>query len=308
MPNLLRPIRPALLLGALLATSLGPGCASSGRNQVDRGDLPEDFVPLPIEKSEVALLMLELDKTIKSWQQGVNENNETRRLQMESILRTETNDSFDEVVEALEAAAPGIRQTAAAALGFSGRTEAISPLSNALGDPDPKVVSNALVGLGQLADPGSPLSTISFHLRSSSNELIRNNAAFALGRILVAGAEPNSDVLEACRQGLYDSFAGVRSQCASVLGHLRDSEAVPDLSTLLVDDEDLAAKPAILALGEIARGDPRQLGEVARALADGMGRTKRTRKSWIRAELIRLSERDYENDLNAWREWAYSLP
>ena len=311
MGSLLRfPLMPHWSTIAILGLAVLSSSCASGKNARGLSEEGEtrEFVPLPMHASQVGELMLELDKTLKAWQQAVVSGNAVMTRRMELILRNETNDSFEEVVEGLESPAPALRQTAAAALGFSGREEALSPLSNALSDPDATVLANALIGMGQLADPRSPLSIIAYHLRNSEDSLVRSNAAFALGRIVSNGGGDEEVVREACRQGLYDDFAGVRSQCASVLGALRDSESVPDLASLLEDPEDLAAKPAILALGEIGRAHPRSLGETARALVDAMGNVKRGRRNWIRAELVRLSERDFEQDLSAWREWAYSLP
>ncbi|MFT5688535.1 MAG: hypothetical protein ACI8PQ_001375, partial [Planctomycetota bacterium] len=210
--------RVLTMLLVLLLPAL-TGCASNGENQnTPTGGEEEAYVPLPVRQSEVGSLMLELDKTLKAWQQAVVTNNSVMLRRMESILRNRVNDSFDMVIEGLESPAPALRQTAATALGFSGKEQALSPLASALHDPDDRVVANALVGLGQLASPLSPVSVIAYRLRTSTDQTVRSNAAFALVRIAINDGARDSDSLEACRQGLYDDFPAVRGHCASFLG------------------------------------------------------------------------------------------
>ena len=52
--------------------------------------------------------MLELDKTLKAWQQAVVTNNSVMLRRMESILRNQVNESFDVVVQGLESPAPAL--------------------------------------------------------------------------------------------------------------------------------------------------------------------------------------------------------
>ena len=54
---------------------------------------------------------------------------------------------------------------AAAALGFTRDPEVLSPLLDALEDPDPRLVGNALLGLTILEDPNTPTERIASILK-----------------------------------------------------------------------------------------------------------------------------------------------
>ena len=315
---------PALALAA---------CASSGskteetpgyqppREQLDAtGRFPEAREGQPEWYSEttadlweqpIGFYMSSLDRDMRLWNRLKLEAQEPRDIarldHMEESIRYRAQLRRDEIVEQLELGGPRPRAVAAMALGFTGDVEAQSPLLAALSDRNDDVVNNALAGIGMLAFPDTPLLEICTILRTAGSEWTRSNAAYALQRLVEAGAEADC-VVPACRQGLIDSEAGVRVQCARVLALELDTESIPRLGDLLYDDTTLVTAAAANALASIGSRSMEHKGDCARRLVDALDTVPNSRRGRIVYELVQLSGRHLGDEAADWREWAHNMP
>lgn len=76
---------------------------------------------------------------------------------LERHLSLQVEKHFAQFIHAAnDASLPRNQAIAVAALGFSGRPEALTPMLNGLASPDPAIVGNAVLGLGLLHDARTP--------------------------------------------------------------------------------------------------------------------------------------------------------
>jgi HEAT repeat protein len=267
--------------------------------------------PAPVEPDPIGFFLTEYDATLRAWSnyklggRGSEDRRTVRTLERE--LSRRARERQPELVLMVESGPPNHRSVAAAALGFTGDPEVLSPLLAALSDPEPEVVNNALLGLGLLGDPDTPLARVLFLLRKSPDAWTRNNAAFALYMLVWAGAR-SDDVAAANRGSLTDPEPGVRVQTARVAGRLADVEAIAVLGDLLHDDVALVSAAAASSLASIASQHLEEKGRVARLLVDALDRVKPSHASRIRSELSLLRGSDLGDDIEPWKEWAYRMP
>jgi HEAT repeat protein len=286
------------------------GCASTETSAENAA--AEPFVPLPDEEpATIGYLLTQLDKSFKRWSDlklTAADPKEQHALDaLERNLQKRTRERQDELIVELESGPPTNREIAAVALGFTRDPAALSPLLSALSDRDPSLVQKALLGIGILGLPETPLSQVTYLLLHDPDPWTRNNAAFAVQRISAAGArEPG--LAESVRLALGDEEPGVRAQCASTLGILEDREAVKPLGHLLHDDVNLVAAAAVTALAHLGRFQLECKGPSARLLADALDQVEAGRREQIHRGLVLLSDQDLGRDSTAWREWAYRLP
>ncbi|HED67058.1 MAG TPA: HEAT repeat domain-containing protein [Planctomycetes bacterium] len=292
------------LLFALLTTL---GCAGS-----PPAPASEPYTPVaPPDEDAIGYFLANYDKSLRVWNKlslaapNPREQRELRAL--ESSLRDRAKRRERELIDVLENGAPANREVAAVALGFTEDPAVLSPLLSSLSDPRPAVVQKALLGLGILADPATPLSEILFLLDRSPEPWTRNNAAYTIQRVLSAGGG-DPQVAVTARTGLFDDEPGVRAQCASILGLLADPKAVQDLGGLLTDDANLVAGAAAAALARIGEEHLETKGEVARLLVDALDRVDSKRRPSLLLELSRLAGRNLGDQASQWREWAYRMP
>jgi hypothetical protein len=272
----------------------------------------EPFVPPePAAEESVGFFLTKLDNQLKAWTNlkiGAESSDELRTLRsLETEIAQETARRKQDLLAELESRSPNNRSVAAIALGFTGDSGVVGPLYTALADPDPLVENNALVGLGVLASPETPLPRICHILASDEDPWTRSNAAYAMSAVVGAGGRDDC-AAPTCRDALIDEEPGVRVQAATILGMLADRAAVAGLGDLLYDEQPLVARAAAAALGAIARAEMEELGPIARRLTDAAVRRKDPLQSALVQELRRLSSVDYGDDLKAWTEWAYRLP
>ena len=294
----------ALVLLGLLAA----GCRSAEPEPVKT----EPFVPLPDEDpASIGFFLTQLDKSLQRWSDlklTASDAKDERTLQaLEKNLELDTRKRQDELVAVLEAGPPTNRQIAAAALGFTHDPAVLSPLLSALSDRDPALVQKALLGLGILALPETPLAQLLHIMLRDSDPWTRNNAAFALQCITSTGGR-SMDLAAAALSGLADSEPGVRAQCASILGILEEPEAVEPLANLVYDDVSLVSAAAVTALARIGRFQQQKKGQAARALADALDELEDGRRTQVLRGLMALSDQNLGEDATVWREWAYRLP
>lgn len=302
-----RRLRALGLCLALLALPLA-GCRSSDTKAETR-----PFVPLPDpEPDSIGFFLTEFDASLRAWNNlrlsGRGERDARTRRSLEKELGQRARRRQDELVAELETGPPTNRSVAAVALGFTRDPVVLSPLCAALTDQEPDVVLNALLGIGELASPDTPPAEICYLLRNDNDPWIRNNAAFALQSIVAAGATPTEAILEACREALGDSEAGVRAQCASTLGMAHDAASTKELGDLLYDSAPLASAAAATALGSIGREVPEAKGRCARLLADALDRTGKKQRPILIESLASMSEVHFGDDSEPWVEWARKLP
>jgi len=301
---------PILLLALTLNSTLA--CSSTGKASGPKRGKPEPFVPLPDEGPEtIAYFLTRFDRSLLQWSelklQASSPRDQNALAALEASMTDRAKKRRDELLTELESGAPNNRQVAAAALGFTHDPTVLGPLSAALADHDPEVVQKALLGLGVLAHPDTPLGPVRSRLVDDPEPWTRNNAAFVL-LMLARGGCKTSELAEICRAGLGDTEGGVRAQCASAVGYLADPEAAPQLAALLLDDQNLVALAAAMALARVGREHGEMKGTAARALSGALDSVKADRRLHLLGALRWLAEDNYGEDARPWREWAYKLP
>ncbi len=282
--------------------------SSSSQDEQERVFVETNRDPLV---QPIGFFLAELDRRMQAWNRVALEPEDPRRQSQRELfaeeLRYWTRSRRDELVLELMEGPPRNRSIAATALGFSEDVEVLGPLLGALDDPSDLVKGNALNGLGLLGIPETPLDPICSLLRVSSDPWVRNNAAFALQRLVQVGARGDC-VVETCRQGLLDAHDGVRVQCARILALLGDTEAVPMLGNLLFDDVALVTAAAASSLSLIGRENLEHKGECGRLLANSLDRVGSGRREQVLYELAQLADSWLGEDSGPWRAWARKLP
>jgi HEAT repeat protein len=254
--------------------------------------------------------VLELDGLLRAWNQSklsANADDEPKHRALDLDLRRGARQRLDLLIELLETGAPRNRQVAAMAIGFSGSERALPPLLAALDDELPAVVQNALIGLGLLAQADTPLEKIRRLLLEAPESKTRNNAGFALQRLLEVGVR-SPGLLDDLRLALIDPEPGVRVQAATSLRLLQDPKALPDLADRLQDNEDLVAVAAARAMRRIGQEIDAECGRCARNLFEAWKEAKGNRKAALQYEMAVLRRGDLGDKEEDWREWAYKLP
>ena len=151
------------------------------------------------------------------------------------------------------------------------------------------------------------MAQILYLVQTAPDPWTRNNAAYALHCIVAAGGR-DPDLAEVCRGALIDDEPGVRAQVASVLGMLHDAESITYLGDLLQDDVNLVVQASTTALVRIGREHAEDKGRVARILVDALDRVDNDQRPRMVHELSLLAQRNYGEDTEPWREWAYRMP
>lgn len=300
------PILPllALLLGLC-------ACVASGKDEDAPGET-RPFVPLPAQEPDsIGYFLVNFDRSLSAWSDGkLGAANARERSYLEALerdMQKRAKERQDELLRELEAGPPKNRRIAAAALGFCDDPVVLGPMLTAALEPDPELVQKALLGIGILADPDTPLGAITQQLERSPDPWTRNNAAFALLEIARAGRR-SEDLREAAARALTDSEAGVRAQCATILGVVCDENAVALLAPLLHDDANLAALAATISLTSIGRTHLRQKGTVARHIVAALDDVRADRRAQMLGALRWMAENDLGEDTRPWQEWAAKLP
>lgn len=306
--------RPRSIPSLLLALSLlaGSACRSSAPQPGQPIGEPEPYVPLPDEEPPTIGYFLTLfDGWLLRWSDlklsAATPKDQNELLALETHMRTQALERSGELLEVLEAGAPLNRRIAAAALGFSGDPKVLGALLAALSDGDPELAQKALLAIGVLCVPETPLGGIRLHLLGEGDGWTRNNAAFAM-LALARGGNRSSELAESCRLALSDEEPGVRAQCASALGVVADTQAIPILSDLLFDRANLVALASCISLARIGREHLAHKGSVARTLAAALGRVGADRRQHFVGALRWLSGIDLGEDAESWLEWAHKLP
>lgn len=155
------------LFSSLLACALAAGCASAPKGQMDPS-IEEAIIKrraqeeaLRKRQEDFDKVIMDLDKSMDSYVEAtVNsefQRAERRAAGLDDYLRKTVAKQFDRLIRAADDPTnPNYRAKAVAALGFSGRQEALDPILNAIRDEDPVIVTAAAFALGVLKDPRTP--------------------------------------------------------------------------------------------------------------------------------------------------------
>ena len=296
-----------LLPTFLLLFALLPACAS---NRAELANAEPYTPPAEPDPESIGFYLAQISTSINGWNRSKLEaRDEEDRRQVRTLERTIERTArlrVGDLIAELESGPPANRKIAAVALGFTGMPEALSPLLSALEDPEPLVVSNALLGLGLLQLPETPLAQICHLLRRDPDNYTRNNAAYAMQRILLSGGEDPCVVLSA-RDALLDSESAVRAKAALILYLVRDTDSITALGDLLYDEDGVVAAAAATSLARLG-ADEVYMGTVARLMVAALDRVHPTSRNFVLNELRRLHKVDLGEDSEPWRDWAYRLP
>lgn len=300
----------ALAIVLLLAPALA--CQSAGDAKDPKRGEPEPYVPLPDEEPDtIGFFLVRFDRSLMQWcdlKLGSSSARDQNELQaLEANMQKRARERRDELLSVLEAGAPTNRRIAAAALGFTQDPTVLGPLLANLTERDSELVQKALLAIGVLGLPATPLGAIEDLLRDDLDPWTRNNAAFALLALARAGSRA-PELPSAARAGLADSEPGVRAQCASALGAVADSESVAVLADLLFDKENLVALASAAALANIGRKHPAQKGSAGRSLAGALEKVESDRRAHLLGALRWLSDMNLGEEAKPWLEWAHKLP
>lgn len=207
---------------------------------------------------------LQLERSVDQWWLARVRQEYGKSEGIASALETYVNDNFAEVVSDLSSASPRFRKVSAAALGFSGRQEAVDPLVTSLRDPFSDVIHGSLLSLWNLAlaKIEIPAGEVTPYL-SHSEEDIRSNAAMVLAQVTNAG---QGALFLPLTSAMEDDSASVRVHAAAALGRLGDPDAIPFLVKGLRDQKALVRIRSAYALGRIS--DRRALGPLIDHLDD----------------------------------------
>ncbi|MCZ6597269.1 MAG: HEAT repeat domain-containing protein [Planctomycetota bacterium] len=296
-------IRAVALLFALTS------CVSSGAEETETSP----FIDASVQEqpASIGFFLTELDASLRVWsnlRNSATSHQDLRTLRtLERELTQRTAKRQADLEDQLQSPSPKNRQVAVIALGFTGDLEVMGSLTLALTDRNPAVVQNALLGLGILAAPDTPLAPLCSILGSDAEARTRNNAAFAMLAVVSAGGRDEC-VVPSCRAALIDPAPGVRVQVVSVLGTLVDPGSIETLGDLLYDEIDLVAHAAAAALGNIGRKSLPDKGRVGRLFISCLERVEPRLERRIFDELARMSEVNYGDDVELWTEWAFRLP
>jgi hypothetical protein len=237
-----------------------PADATSAASAPAAEDVPPPaagpFAEAPEARNE---RLLKLEWACDQWWVATQKQEAEKQAAMAGLLATYVDDHFDAVVSDLRFGSPRHRRTMAAALGFSGRTDAVPPLMEALKDQYADVVQHALLALAELAraetaqkgklpkDVVDP-EPIAAYLRHP-NAAIRSNAAMVLARV----ANPNTprSLLLVLTSAVEDSDPVVRTHAVAALGSFGGKESFPYLVKALHDEVLLVRVRAALSLGRM---------------------------------------------------------
>jgi HEAT repeat protein len=151
-------------------------------------------------------------------------------------------------VRALEAGLPELRMAAANALGEIGDADALEPLVERFGDPDPRVRARAARACGAIGDPRAtePLTD----LLSDPSAGVRREAADALGRIGSRAA------LQALLELYDDDSEPVRRIAVGAFGEFDNDRPVEGLIAALADDAPAVRRTAVYSLIQLLANVP----------------------------------------------------
>ncbi|MHC5064548.1 MAG: HEAT repeat domain-containing protein [Planctomycetota bacterium] len=148
------------------------------------------------------------------------------------------------------------RQIAMAALGFSGRTEALDPLINGAASSDEKIACNAVLGLAILGDQRTPPEVIVRVMDNKKfSDMVRSSAAWSLYSLeaKVIDSKPIQAVWARVLSNPIDdeSLDGVLISALRGAGLSRNKEFTPEVMRYTAHPTPLVRMSAAIALGRL---------------------------------------------------------
>ena len=244
-----------LTLLATLAACETPTGSSNSDPLTDPQMVP--YGPTNPVRPELGAVIVGCERHLRTWQElMVAPQNETNRHSLEVSARALTILVKRERAYLEEQAVSGPdvnRGIASAALGFLKEESVLPLILNNVTVENPGVTSNALLGLGILASPQTPLAPLQAILRSTELEpgLAQNAAWVTLRLAQVSGPDAEDTLVSMLLQLIEHTNAAVRAQATVGLGLVQASHAVTDLNSLLEDGSPSVRIAAAFALGEI---------------------------------------------------------
>ena len=278
-------------------------CAGSVSETDAAGFEPEPFAaPAPRSDLTTGDLLVETERHLRAWEQAMaaqrSERNReaiefTERAIAIFVRREQTRLETQAV-----SGPPRNRALASAALGFSGDDKVLPLIQNNVGDPNPMVSSNALLGLGVLASAETAIGPVYEVLqRSDVAEEVVRNATFAAYRLAnTLRSDPDGNLAAIFLPLLSHPDARIRAQAASGLGLIEAGHAVPRLNELVTRDPASTVRTAAaFALGEI--GSSGSTAVLILALDD----VDRLTAGTARGSLAKIHGQDLGPDSGSWQ-------
>jgi len=302
-------IRPIIL--CFVAACAAPPAPEAGQVVDPFDGEPVLLSSTPAAEVPLGKFLADMATSIQAWSQKTWSSTSSADLRKQNLLEHHitqmARDRKEDLLHVLEAGPQHSRVIAAAAIGFTRHQDVLSPLLDAIDDPDPRLVSNALLGLTILEHPDTPTEPITSILRYDADPQLRWGAAYC-ARTLVERGVNNEELTEAARSALHDTEPVVRAQCCLLLGIVADAESFAAIEGLLRDKVPLVTAAAVRAIGLLGERSAELKGDCARALTGELGSESREMRSRVRMSLVKLSNRDYGNDVDRWRVWSSRLP
>lgn len=135
-----------------------------------------------------------LDKYTAAWLTDELTPGERLKEKLDPVIRRLVEKHFARLLAAADQRDyPAKRSIAVAALGFSGRAEALDPLLNGARDSSQEIALAALFGLAILQDPNTPVTVLGgLVLDPKLTAEVRRNASLALMRVQEKSFEPQA--------------------------------------------------------------------------------------------------------------------
>ncbi len=262
-----------------------------------------DFTKRSDTAAEIGRLIVDCDRHLRAWSEAmaaprseVNTETVAFTAQALGVLVLKNRALLEN--QAISGA-PRNRGIACAALGFCADPEVLPLLMSNVGSSESEVVAKALLGIGMLGAPSTPIDPIFAALNSPvATPEVESNAAFALFQIAGATLSDSDGTLTSALLGLLDSpQAEVRAQATLGLGLIKANLAIPPVTDLLAADPMPEVRTAAAyTLGQI--GSKASTTPLVAALNDPSKLTAGT----ARGALARIHGRDLGPDTESWRE------
>lgn len=207
--------------------------------------------------------LLRLEHACDQWYAAWLQQEFARMASLELLLRDATARDFEAVVSDLRTGSPRHKRVMSAALGFSGRAEAVPALLAATEEQYYEIVLHALFSLYRLCDKRNPETATAAAAQIDPERMVaylahprpevRSNAALVLSRIV----KPDSakPVLLALIALADDAEPRVRVHAMAALAAARCVEAFPQMVKALGDSFELVRVRAALGLGSLGNAE-----------------------------------------------------
>ncbi len=305
----MRKICPLLL--CLAAACAAPPVAEPGQAVAPFEGEPALISSIPIAEVPLGKFLADMAASIQAWSQKTWSSSNTSDFRKQNLLEHHitqmARERKEDLLYVLEAGPQHSRVIAAAALGFTRDQDVLSPLLDALDDPDPRLVGNTLLGLTILEHPDTPTEGIASILQHDPDPELRWAAAYC-ARTLVERGIRSDQLTGAARSALHDNEPVVRAQCCLLLGLVGDDESFAAIEGLIQSEVPLVSAAAIRGVGALGENSVKLKGACARALTNHLQAENSAMRKRVRNSLVLLAERDYGDNVQMWRRWSSRLP